>query len=270
MKLEFDFTNGIEPVRIKQETVGATPMELLVSDTGSKGSRKDALMAYLTGLDYTFRGVRNPISGYIDRISVEKPWLGKMEKDGTEVNWDSVADKSFIVVYDVMISSIEEHMYVAEAFKQKRGDGDATGHVNAIWNDNLLNPAPPETLKGLLIKAISIASEYVDGYRLVFGHNGKDKISVLDRKDNEIAVDDIDDDESFIIIRLLFRLLSKGVHVGVFLINAQGLSDKGLNALVAISELFFGDTYLFLYNVRNTSSISRVQVTLPNFLANRG
>jgi hypothetical protein len=265
MKLHFGFSNSTPPVNFSASMLQATPLELVIAADASPHSRKKALSAYLLTLDYMFRGVTNSASSYINSVSVEKDWFGKMEKHNDVVNWTAVVDKSFVVVYGIELQQITENMYVADAIKvgAKRSE-----NVDPVWIQELINPTtkPDQTVREHIMHAVSVVTKYVEGYRLVYGFDGGSGLSIV-REDNvSIKVEDISDDETFVILRLLVLLLSKGTHMGVFMLNCEGFSEKAIQAIVDIAKLFFGDAYIFMYNCRDNIKVDRLKVTLPNFL----
>lgn len=264
--------NGADTVDFKSESVGATPIELLVSRSGSMRSQAKSLMGYVRSLDYTFRGVTNYASSDISRVSIEKPWFGKMEKIKDSVNWTAITDKNFVVVYDLTTKSITENMYIADAIatgaqaKKRSADEEFMG-VQPVWIQELIQPQMGKSLKNITADAISIVTEYAEaesGYSLVY-RGGKQGLVVLDPQGKAITVDDIQDDETFILVKLLTLLLGKGQHLGVFLIDAHGFSDRILSAFITTARLFYGNTFMFMYNVDSKSKVKRVQCELPNF-----
>lgn len=283
MELKINFSNNTPPVEFNENTVGATPVELLVADSGDIKTRRQALGAYVRSLDYTFRGVANYATGKISSISVSKDWFGTMEKNRESIIWNAISDKIYVVVYDLSINSITENMYVADGigvgakpkYKEKsisytRGNSkEYVSDLNPVWLTELLNPVPSmDILKDMIIKSIAIVTEYVQNYKLVWGNfDGKDGFKVLNRKGQPTAIDNIEDDGTFILIKLLTLLLGKGTHQGVFLIDGYGFTDNILKALAETAKLFYGDTFIFVYNVRPKSQLPRVQAVLPNFLA---
>lgn len=265
VRLKFDFSNGTPSVDFQLNVMQATPVELLVPH--GRNSDK-AVKAYVRAIDYLCRGVANYASGEIVGVSLEKNWFGKMEKNRDVVMWNAISDKSFVVVYDLKINSITENMYVADGIKMTKSGGSFKG-VEPLWIKELLNPNKSNNeLRDQAIYAISIVTEYVSGYRLVWGYGGRKGLTVLDRNDKVVVVEDIKDDETFILVKLLTLLINKGLHLGVFLIDCKGFSDSVINGFVETARLFFGDTFLFLYNLNPNSKVERVTVNLPNFLAN--
>lgn len=264
MKLKFDFSNGIPSVEFNENTDKATPLELLVPETNGI-SGKNSLDLYIKSLDYLFRGVSNYASGKIVGVSAEKGWFGKIEKQREEITWQAISDKNFVVVYDITLHAISEHMYVADAIT--RGGKTSFKGVDPIWIKELLVPNPTG-MKENIISSVTIATDFLTEYKLAWGFGGKEGLSIINGQGQVIDVGDIADDEAFILIKLLMLLMSKGTHMGVFLINCRGFSDKVLEGLVKTAEVFFGDAYIFFYNVSPRSQIKRSAFVLPNILAN--
>lgn len=266
MKLHFGFRGNTPPVNFSASVLQATPLELVIAPQGSPHSRKKALGAYLLSLDYMFRGVTNYASSDIISVSIEKDWFGKMEKKDDVVTWTAVVDKSFVVVYGIELQQITENMYVADAIKV--GASKKADAVDPVWIQELLSPTskPDRTVREHIMHAVSVVTQYVDGYSLIYGFNGGTGLSIVRDDKVSVKVEDISDDETFIIVRLLVLLLSKGLHMGVFMLNCEGFSEKAIQAITDIAKLFFGDAYIFLYNCRDNIKVDRIKVTLPNFL----
>jgi hypothetical protein len=215
MKLHFGFTNGTPPVDVSVDVIETTPMELFIAPQGTTHSRQQALSAYLRTLDYMFHGVSNIAAGAIEGASIEKSWFGKMEKRMHVVDWTAVVDATFVVIYTLSLHSITENMYVADAISVDGGTGrTAVTKVNPIWISELVNPSSKneETMRSHNIKAVELVTTYINDYRLVFGRGGYNGLTVLDSNGKSLKVEDISDDETFILVRLLTILVSKGVH----------------------------------------------------------
>jgi hypothetical protein len=267
VRLQFSFANGTPPVDFTAERIQATPVELLVSGSGSPHSRSKALNGYVRSLDFLFRGVSNIASGDITSVSIEKGGFGKMLKDRDSVTWTFLVHKSFLVIYDLSLHSLTENMYVADAIAV--GGKDDFNGVTPIWIKELLDPKSKNgsIIRDHTINAVSVVTEFVDGYQLVFGKDGADKLSVVAPDGRLLGqVEEMTEDEAYILVKLLTLMLGKGAHHGVFLIDCKGFSDRTLSGFTEIARLFFGDTFIFLYNLNPTSTVERSKVELPNFL----
>lgn len=263
MKLKFGFTNGTPSAEFNIDTIQATPLELLVSQQGTFQSRKRAMQLYIKTLDYAFKGVSNYASGDISGVEIEKPWFGRVLKHMDYVEWEAVTDKTFVVVYDFSLESLTENMYVADAIQAtKKGNKNS---INPVWIKELLTPKPYYMLQNM-ISSIAIVTEFSPHYKIAWGFEGKEDLTVLTKDHKPITVEDIEDDEFFILIKLLTLIMSKGVHMGVFLIDARGFSDRVLEAITHTVKAFYGDAFLFLYNLNPNSKLNRKTIELPNFL----
>lgn len=256
-KLEIVLSDGTPVVQLNKVLEHSTPIELSVSPMSPQAVRSADI--YMQSLNYLFRGVSNIASGRIKKVAVEKSWFGRIEKEMDKTIWNAVADKNFVVVYDITADSISEHYYVAEAVAYRKGKNRK---IEPIWNEALIKPSP-KTIKEGIITAIEIATEFTDRYRLVWGYKGKQGLFVLNHKGKKIDVDDIDDDEIYLVFRLLLLLSSKELHTGVFCIDADRISDKTLEAIIQASKTFFGDGFIFIKHLNPNSRIKRETVHLP-------
>jgi hypothetical protein len=188
-----------------------------------------------------------------------------MGKTRDSVLWDAISDKSFIVVYQLALNAITENMYIADAIKVDRKSRN--NGVNPVWLNQLLTPTKSsELLRNQAIYAISIVTEFISGYKLAWGYDGKEGLAVLDPNFNVVSVEDIQDDETFILVKLLTLLIGKGLHLGILIIDCKDFSDNVITAFAQTAKMFFADTFVFLYNVSPTSQVERSTVELPNFL----
>ncbi|MNV61435.1 hypothetical protein D3C71_1539420 [compost metagenome] len=174
-------------------------------------------------------------------------------------------DKKFLVVYSIGIHSIQEDMYFADAVAI-RGQ-----KVSPIVLKELLDPGSKKSsvLLDNVRSAIAIATEYVDDCRLFYKENSENPLSLTDKNNKPITIEDIESDESYIIIKLLSLILTKGWHQGVIILDAYKFSDKTLEAFSAIAESYFEDTFIFVYNCRPDSEYRRRKIELPNFVTKR-
>lgn len=256
-RLKMVLSDGTPVVDFNGALEHSTPIELSVFPHTPQGVVSADI--YMQTLNYLFRGVSNFASGKVGYVAAEKSWFGRIEKTMDKIEWNAIADKNFVVVYDISKEQVVEHYYVAEAIAFKNGK---RRKVEPIWNEKLIKPSP-KTMKEGIITAIEIATEFTDRYRLVWGFKGKRGLFILDANDRKVDVDDIDDDEIYVLFRLLLVLASKELHAGVFCIDAKGLSDNLLNAIVQTSRTFFRDGFVFIKHLDPSSKIERETVTLP-------
>lgn len=258
MRLKIGFFDGNTPVDIKTDTLQATPLELLVSATGDIESQKSSLQMYITSIDYLFKGVSNLVSSSIRSLLVEKSWFGSIEKENAQVTWRAVSDKSLVVLYTISTEGVDESMYVADSVRST-----GSNQVNPVWSKKLFKQSMQVT-RDNIISAITIATATSDKYKLVWGYQGKNAPTILDEDGLPVLPEDIGDDESFALMRLLLLLSVKGAHMGVYMVDCKGFSDKFLKALSTIAKAYHGDAFIFFYNVSENSQVERVTVNLPN------
>ncbi|MNL91283.1 hypothetical protein D3C81_10140 [compost metagenome] len=229
--------------------------ELCVS-TGNSKTRLYCLGTYLKAISYLFQGVSNYASSQLPYVSISKDWFGSVTKDREVIKWDSLIDRTSVIVYNMSYLQIEERMYVADGVEQREKV------VQPLWLDSLLRP-DSDYYKHSVVSAISIATEYVDGYTLSWS----DKLGTLIiTKDGAVVnIDDIKNDNSYILIKFLYLLIAKGKHEGVILLDCARLTDKTITGIVETARIFFGDSFVFLYNCSKNSNVDRIKVELPNF-----
>lgn len=256
-RLEIVLSDGTPAVALNESLAHSTPIELSVLSLHPQAPVSEDL--YMQSLNYLFRGTSNFASGKIGRVFVEKDWFGSIEKNMDSIKWNAIPDKLYVVVYDISVEELSEHYYIADSvrFKKKRRP-----KVEPIWNERLIKPTP-KTLKDGLKTAIEIAAEFPTDYKLVWGHNGKKGLFVLNPKGKKIDVADIEEPETFTLFRLLILIASKELHAGVFCIDALGMSDNLLESLVQTSRTFYGDSFIFIKHLTKSSRLPRKTVQLP-------
>lgn len=264
MRLQFEFLDKTPIVDFEHEVLHATPLELRVI-SGSVKSRVDCLELYKKALSYLFQGVSNYVYPNLYRVSVEKKWFGKMEKYGANIRWDCVVDSTSVVVYEVYRDRVVENMYLSDGVVVKKDRDNRIKAIEPIWLTELLYPKS-DLVKNHIINAISFVEEYVKGYHLVWGHDGRPGLSIINSRDKVVKLDEIENMEVYVILQLLLLLINKGEHLGVFFIDARGMSDNTVRAIVEIAKLFFGDTFVFMINGRNIVKVEKVVVEVPNFM----
>lgn len=256
-RLQIVLSDGTPVVDFNGTLEHSTPIELSVFPLSPLGVVSADI--YMQAINYLFRGVSNFASGKIGKVSAEKSWFGRIEKTMDKLEWNAITDKNLVVVYDITKEAIAEHYYVAEAVAFKNGK---KRKVEPIWNEQLIKPSA-KTMKEGIITAIEIATEFTNRYRLVWGYNGSRGLYVLNENDKKVDVDDIEDDEIYLLFRLLLVLASKEMHIGVFCIDAEGLSDNLLKAIVQTSRTFYGDGFIFIKHLNPSSKLPRETIKLP-------
>lgn len=261
MRIHFDYFDKSSFEENVIEKPGL-PLELRVSQ-GDTNSRLTAQRLYKNSIMHAFRGVSNFATGKIIGVKIQKDWLGGVNKSNDSVTWNSVVDKTFVVIYDIFSREIVEHMYVADGIVS---NGEA---LQPLWLDELTSPSK-DTLRGNLVKIIAILNKCTRKYFFKW-NNSKGTIELKHRNGKSvrnISLNDIDEDDLFILVKLLLLVSSKNTHLGVMFVNAYNFSDNVLKAFTEISKELFYDSYVFFYNCRQNSAIKTLKVELPNFLLN--
>ncbi len=260
MHIDFSFTNGTPPVSMGMETVGATPLEIVVP-RGGKTSRQKALRMYLQTLDFAFRGVSNRVTGLIDIAGVGNSYVGSVKKVGDFVEWGFIFDKTNVVIYDITVQTINEKLFVADSLRVA-----SNNVLRPAWIKDILEGSS-ENIQANAVAAIEVVSEYVADYDLYWGDG---VLSLLDSTGKRTTLDKVKSDDTYSVLKLVNILVPKGEHKGVFFINCFGFSEVMLKAMLRLIWVMQGDTFVFLYNCGEYPGIKRELVTLPNFLIKEG
>lgn len=253
MRFHVDFNNGYLPIDFDEGAYGLTPVELKVVD-GSYASNLRSLMAYIKTLKYAFTGVANRVTGTIQGLSVEKSWSGSIVKNGDDVSWNFVTDMHHTVIYDISADEIEEDMYVAKSVSM------SGSKVVPNWSKDLITPKN-KTSKEYLISAIESFASTIPDYTLMW-----DKGLVLyDELGEQVKIDDVPDDDMYMLLKMIRIICFKGKHLGIFFINCKGIRPHVLTCLLKFLKGVYGDTFVFLYNCdSNVEYPAKFEITLPN------
>jgi hypothetical protein len=261
MKISLRYGTPPRDFEASVDSIVPKPIELAVENVGDFPSQARSLQFYVQSLKYLFQGVTNMVTGNLLRLSVEKSWFGKIERDGFSIKWEPRIDKFFVVVYSLGDAKLDEDMYVADVvYSTKSGRID----TQPVWLNSLLNQKSKAAAmeKEHLTGAIAAVTKHIGSCSLVYTN---DKLTVIDRRrKKQIQVEDIPSDEVYVLVRLIYRILSKGLHQGVFFVNGRYYSDNVINALVDLSRFIYGDCFIFLYNLSADSRVDRAKFVLPN------
>lgn len=237
------------------------PYELRIQDEGSPASRKRSLKAYVKSIEYLFQGVSNYASGKIVGFTIQNN-LGAVTKSNDVNKWQARFTKEYAVVYGVSRLEVSEGMYLADSIYMDGSKGKP--ELKPMWVSNLVNPSS-DLLRRNLMAAITYGNKCGKGYGLMFAD---DALRAVDPSGNPIAISDIEDQEVFLLFQLIERVAHKGLHVGIYLIDAEGMSDEFLRVLVDLvhsSLISSEDSYIFIYNAPKSITVRTNPITLPNF-----
>lgn len=258
MKVSIQLTDGRD-FTINKDSVGLLPIVLKVPSLDKKKLLSEH--SYALALEYTFRGVINLVNSKIKKVIIEKGYWGKIEKNMTEVKWETLVDKTYIVSYTLSRGVLEENMYVADGYSK-----DDKGNIRLNYLDDLLkyeNSKNKEVIKEQLKFIVGVFNSYYKGnYKLRY--TKKDGLHVINKNGMKINNDDIEDDFVYTYVVLSTSLLLKGLHLGVFFINAGVFQEDELNMFYLLIKLFFGDTFMFLYNVEGKLPFIYEELQLPS------
>lgn len=242
----------------KLDFYGLTPVEISVPK-GGKSSRERALGAYIKTMEFAFTGVSNRVNSVIDELTVGKDWCGSVTKKGDSIDWNLVAEASDVIVYNISVEEIQENMYLADSVNIGKDN-----KLTPVWSKNLFETNGTDT-KGKFVTAIEAFSEYIDKYKLVWDN----KLKLLNSNGKVVNMDDISEDDIYILLKLMTLIFKKGKHTGVFFINCAGFNDKTLNAMMSFIKGVYGDAFVFLYNCKYTH-VKRELLELPNLCVKEG
>lgn len=259
LKIKYGLLN--QPLVNLQQQEENKPVEILVPSDKSGVMRQ----GYLQTIDYAFRGVTNRVSGDIYALEVGNSWFGSVVKEGDNVKWQSSLMKDFIVIYDITFKSIDEKMYVAKKIdydNTKRGNKG----IRPIWQRELFEKDSKE-IKSIYLAAIASYSQFLqdEKYDLVYV---KGELKLKDKESKQgryVDFDVVKDSDFYIFLKLINILVAKNRHMGVYFINCLGFSDNILKALINFIYELHGNTFVFLYNCYETSTVERDKWILPDY-----
>lgn len=258
MHLRFTFSNRsmVSPVDF-DAPISGTPLELTVVPSSKM---KQELYLYINALSLLFRGLTNYSTSDIIGVSVSKGLFGSVVKNQDSISWNAVVDKTYTIVYEISATQLTDHVYVADGLAAKK---TKDGHkFEYLWLKGIFKPDPAHSRENVT-NAIVIATERLQKYALKWGENG---LCVVEKGGKVVNIDDVSVDEEFVFLSLLLTILSKARHVGVFLVDASGFSDDILLGLLDVAKYFMLDNFIFFYNMRKESKVSRYRLELPSFI----
>ena len=93
-----------------------------------------------------------------------------------------------------------------------------------------------------------------------------DKGLVLyDELGEQVRIDDVPDDDMYMLLKMIRIICFKGKHLGIFFINCKGIRPHVLTCLLKFLKGVYGDTFVFLYNCdSNVEYPAKFEITLPN------
>lgn len=256
MLIEVNFSNGTPDYKEEIEVIGFSPTEIKI-DIGSTKTKKQALYGYLKTIEYAFTGVLNRATGNINSIRLEKSWCGGVTKLQDNVVWDCRDKKGHTIIYDITKDSLNEKYFVADRVDYE------SGVIKPRWTNSLYSK-DNERVKNNILYCILAFTKNIRNYTLKWDDK-ESKLVLLDRYDRVISIDDVKEDDVYILLKVINCLIFRDTHLGVFVVNCEGISDNVINALSDIIVPLYGDTFVFLYNCGVSCKVRRDVVYLPNY-----
>lgn len=279
MKFSVDYNTPTEGVSFENKGYDVKPIEIkLIANEGARNTGERAKQLYLRNIDYLFRGVCNFASGDIKRTSIVKEPFGSIIKDMSSVHWNLGIPKTSCIIYSIDRETINEHLYVADSIattyeevQESKATNldmddalDELAIVTPVWQTNILK-ADSEQLRASLMTAIAEVVKHVKGYYLAYGYNGKDGIFILNDRMEVIDLEEIEDDYLYQYLKYVTVVIQKGKHMGVMILDCEGMPDNIIRLYQDTLQGFYGDTFFFIYNVAEDSEVDRDTIELPEF-----
>jgi hypothetical protein len=255
MYFKTSFVNGLDAVECRADG-DFTPLVLTVQE-GGRNTRKKALEGYLTTIEYAFMGTVNNESGSIREVVMGKSWCGSVAKTLNTVNWNCSFDKYNVVVYRLGCDSFSEGYYAAEEVEQGKG-------VTYLALDSLDSHESAIIKKNMMV-SIVVFSRCISKYNLKWDDENHCLI-LQNKKGQTIDIESVKEDDIYTLLKFISTVIFRDVHLGVFMINAQGVTPSVLNCYLGIIRGLFGDAFVFLYNVSEKLKLNAQTVTLPNYI----
>lgn len=277
MKIQIKFGNDVGTYNFEDNSIqGVVPLELRVEKLDADNYEYNSnlsLALYVSAFASLFKGVTNFTTGDIQGIQIQRSGFDTVTKDKDGVRFENQT-KGKTVIYEISKTSMNEQMYYSEdldvkniaSYTSESLEGLVKENVTSkvLWQTGLIEPSQ-EVLRNNIVDAIT-ATTFIPGVDFFWEDNGTDKGKLsLISDDGNIEMDDIEADEVYYLIKLIEQIAHKGVHKGVIFINAQGISDTVLNALLFAMQTFFSETHVFLTYLDDNSKVVRSRVELPDF-----
>ncbi|HFL3696588.1 hypothetical protein [Clostridioides difficile] len=252
MILTFEYTNDIENKSFKIDSRNKKPIEFLFKDASEKNTH-----IYMNALEATFKGLSNCLYGNISGINIDCGTFGSIKKNRCNVKWNLSYSKLKTSIYILSKKELREENFYAKGVLLDNGN------VNIIKNKSLNNN---KLFKENLANAIAalLKSEFDYIYSFQDGH-----LQIINSITNTPikSIDDIENDDVYMLFKLLDILIVRGKHLGIFLINCDGISENVLNCLHLLYKQFQKDlnvNFLFFFNLNKNYKIETQKISISN------
>ncbi|MFL8710846.1 hypothetical protein Q3304_08770 [Clostridioides sp. GD02377] len=252
MILTFEYANDIKNKSFNIDSKDKKPIEIVF-----KGNTQENTHLYMNALEATFKGLSNCLYGNISGISIDCGTFGSIEKNRCNVNWNLSYSKLKTSIYILSKKELREENFYAKGVLLDNGS------INIIKNKSLNNK---KLFKENLANAIAalLKSKFNYIYSFQNGH-----LQIINSITNTPikSINDIEEDDVYMLLKLLDILIIHGKHLGIFLINCDGISENVLTCLHLLYKQFQKDlnvNFLFFFNVNKNYKMKTQKILVPD------
>ena len=252
MILTFEYANDIENKSFKIDSKDKKPIEIVFKDNAQKNTH-----IYMNALEATFKGLSNCLYGNISGINIDCGAFGSIKKNRCNVNWNLSYSKLKTSIYVLSKKELREENFYAKGVLLDNGNVNVIknkfSNNNKLFKENLAN-----AIAALLKSEFDYIYSFQDGHLQIINYTTNTPIK---------SINDIEEDDVYLLLKLLDILIVHGKHLGIFLINCDGISEKVLTCLHLLYKQFQKDlnvNFLFFFNLNKDCRMKTQKILVPN------
>ncbi|HBG5344192.1 TPA: hypothetical protein KQG29_001556 [Clostridioides difficile] len=251
MKLSFKYINNIDEKTFYINSKDKKPIEMQFNNNSIEASA-----IYSNAIESTFKGTSNLFEGDINCVKFDFGKFGKIEKNRCNINWNIKYSNLNTVIYVLSKNEIrKENFYSKDIYINNN-------KTNSLKNTSL--NFSNQTFKENLALAIACLQKSDINYKYSF-ENGFLQIFNIKSNSYLTSIDEIEEDDIYILLKLLNILIYQSRHLGIFLIDCTDISKDVLNCLQIIYKNFqryINVNLLFFFNLDNSYKIDTQKIII--------
>ncbi|MFA8998095.1 hypothetical protein ACEI87_10490 [Clostridioides difficile] len=252
MKLSFKYINNIDEKTFYINSKDKKPIEIHFNN---KKQEKSA-MIYSNAIESTFKGTANLFEGDINCVKFDFGKFGKIEKNRCDVKWDIRYSNLNTVIYILNKNELRKEYFYTKGMSTNNSKMNSPKNISPNVNN--------KTFKENLALAITCLQKSDINYKYSF-ENGF--LQIFNTKSNSYltSIDEIENDDIYLLLKLLNLLIYQDRHLGVFLIDCRDISKDVLTCLQIVYKEFqryINVNLLFFFNLNKDYKIDTQKIII--------
>ncbi|HBE9444536.1 hypothetical protein [Clostridioides difficile] len=251
MRISFKYINNIDERTFYINSKDKKPIEIQFNNNSIEAS-----MIYSNAIESTFKGAANLFEGDINCVKFDFGKFGKIEKNRCDVKWSIKYSNLNTVIYVLNKNELRKENFYS------KGICINNNKMNSLKNTSL--NISNQIFKENLALAITCLQKSDINYKYSF-ENGFLQIFNIKSNSYLTSIDEIEEDDIYILLKLLNILIYQGRHLGVFLIDCTDISKDVLNCLQIVYEKFqryINVNLLFFFNLDKNYKIDTQKIII--------